>query len=292
MRPEPFSLNIEKRKNYQYHAYHLTYEMDLLFELLDREKPQMIINYAAQGEGAVSWKHSWRFFETNSMALAKFCEELMKRDWLERFIQIGTSEMYGSVEHASKEDEPIKPTSPYAASKVAFDMYLMSVNKFLKFPMNVIRPSNAYCPGQLLHRVIPKAIVSGLTGRKLPLQGGGRAEKSFIHARDLARAILLVSEKAPLGTIYNAGPAEPTSIRRVVELCADALGMPFDQLCEMAPDRLGQDSRYWLDSTAIYDAVGWKPEITWEDGLGEMAAWGRKYIDKLRNWPMDYVLRG
>ncbi len=251
LRPEPFSLNIEKRPRYEYHAYHVTYELDLLLELLDRKKPQVIVNFAAQGEGAVSWKHSWRFFETNSMALARLSEELMKRDWLERFIQIGTSEMYGSVEHATKEDEPIKPSSPYAASKVAFDMYLMSVHKFLKFPMNIIRPSNAYCPGQLLHRVIPKAVICGLKGEKLPLHGGGRAEKSYIHARDLGRAIHMVAEKAPLGTVYNAGPALPTSIREVVERTAKALGMPFDQLCEVTGDRLGQDSRYWLDSSAI-----------------------------------------
>src|SRR3990172_6380744 len=267
LRPEPFSLNVEKRKNYEYHAYHVNYEMDSVMELLDKERPQVIINYAAQGEGAVSWKKSWRFFETNSMALAKLSEELMKRDYLERFIQIGTSELYGSVNFAAKEDTPIQPTSPYAASKAAFDMYLISVHRYLKFPMNIIRPSNAYCPGQLLHRVIPKTVVCGLTGRKLPLQGGGRAQKSYIHARDLARAIHLVSEKAPLGAVYNAGPAEPTSIRRVVELCAQALGMPFGQLCEMAPDRLGQDSRYWLDSSAIKRDVGWEPPIGWEGGL-------------------------
>jgi dTDP-glucose 4,6-dehydratase len=291
LRPEPFSLNIEKRKNFSYHAYHLTYEMDSILELLDKEKPQVIINYAAQGEGAVSWKKSWRFFETNSMALAKFSEELMTRSYLERFIQIGTSEMYGSVNFAAKETTPIQPTSPYAASKVAFDMYLVSVHRYLKFPMNIIRPSNAYCPGQLLHRVIPKAVICGLTNRKLPLQGGGRAEKSYIHARDLGRAIHLVSEKAPLGTIYNAGPKDPTSIRRVVELTAKALGIPFEQLCEMTEDRLGQDSRYWLDSSAIKNDVGWEPQISWEEGLREMVDWGRKYINQLRDWPMDYVLR-
>ena len=256
-RPEPFTLNVGKGdKRYSYHAYHVTHEIDLLLELLDKEKPQVIVNYAAQGEGAVSWKHSWRFFETNSMALARLAEELMKRPYLERFIQIGTSEMYGSVEHATKEDEPIKPTSPYAASKVAFDMYLMSVHKFLKFPMNIIRPSNAYCPGQLLHRVIPKAVVCGLTGRKLPLQGGGRAEKSYIHARDLARAIHMVAEKAPLGTIYNVGPLKPTSIRTLVEIIAKVMGLPFEQVCQVTEDRLGQDSRYWLDSSAIKHDLG------------------------------------
>ncbi|PWT86753.1 MAG: dTDP-glucose 4,6-dehydratase [Proteobacteria bacterium] len=291
-KPECFTLGIgDGDPRYRYHAYHVTHELDLLMELLDRERPQIIVNYAAQGEGATSLKHSWRYFETNCMALARLAEELMKRDWLERFIHIGTSELYGSVEHAATEDEPIKPTSPYAASKAAFDMHLVSIHRFLKFPMNIIRPSNAYGPGQQLHRVIPKAVLCGLSGRKLPLHGGGRAEKSYIHTRDLARAIHMVAEKAPLGTIYNAGPPEPTSIRRVVELTAQALGIPFDQLCEVTGDRQHQDSRYWLDSSLIRRDVGWQPQIGWEEGLREMVAWGRKYLSELERLPTDFVMR-
>ncbi len=286
-----FSLGIEKEKGFEYHARHVTYELDLLLELLDRERPEIIVNYAAQGEGAVSWKNSWRFFETNCVGLTKLCEELMKRDYLERFIQIGTSEMYGSVDHPTTEEEPIKPSSPYAASNVAFDMYLLSVHKFLKFPMNIIRPSNAYCPGQLLHRVIPKAVWCGLKGVKLPLHGGGRAEKSYMHARDLGRAIQLVAEKAELGKIYKAGPAMPTSIREVVERTAVALGIPFEQLCEVTDDRLGQDSRYWLDSSAIKRDLGWVPKIGWEEGLAEMVQWGRTNWDELKDAPTDYVMR-
>jgi len=291
-RPEPFTLKVgDGDPRYAYHAYHVTHELDLLLRLLDKERPQVIVNFAAQGEGAVSWKDSWRFFETNSMALVKLTEELMKRDYLERFIQIGTSEMYGSVEHAVTEDEPIKPSSPYAASKVAFDMYLESVSRFLKFPMDIIRPCNAYCPGQLLHRVIPKAIWCGLTGNKLPLHGGGNAEKSYIHARDLGRAVHLVAEGAPLGVVYNAGSARPTSIREVVERCAKALGIPFEKLCTVTEDRLGQDSRYWLDSSRIKNAVGWEPQIGWDEGLAEMVAWGKKYLPQIKDWPTDYVLR-
>jgi dTDP-glucose 4,6-dehydratase len=292
LRNSAFSLDINKRDGYEYHARHITYELDLLLELLDREKPDVIVNFAAQGEGAVSWKHSWRFFETNSMALARLSEELMKRDWLERFIQIGTSEMYGSVDHATAEDEPIKPSSPYAASKVAFDMYLLSVAKFLNFPMNILRPANAYCSGQLLHRVVPKAVLCGLVGDKLPLHGGGRAEKSYIHARDLGRAIHLTAEGAPLGKIYNVGPKEPTSIRRVVELCAEAVGVPFESMCEVTGDRLGQDSRYWLDSSAIKRDLGWEPEIGWKEGLAEVVAWERANLDELKRTPRDYTLRG
>tara|TARA_Y100000768_G_scaffold333690_1_gene273922 strand:- start:56217 stop:57212 length:996 start_codon:yes stop_codon:yes gene_type:complete len=291
LRPEPFSLNIDKNENFEYWTRHITHEQDLLLEQLDKEKPEIIINYAAQGEGAVSWRNSWRYFETNSMALAKLCEELMKRDYLERFIHIGTSEMYGSVDHAVSEDEPIKPSSPYAASKVAFDMYLLSISKFLSFPMNIIRPSNAYCSAQLLHRVIPKSMVYGLTNRKLPLQGGGKAEKSFIHAKDLARAIHLVSIKAPLGEIYNVGPKEPTSIKKVVELCAETLQIRFEDLCEMAPDRLGQDSRYWLNSSKIKKDVGWEQEIGWSEGLSEVHSWAKKYIDYLSSHSTEYIMR-
>ncbi|MCI4663757.1 MAG: GDP-mannose 4,6-dehydratase [Neomegalonema sp.] len=297
LRAEPFSLGIERRENYRYFARHLTYEMDLLLELLDQEKPQVIVNFAAQGEGAASWKHSWRFFETNSMALAKLSEELMKRDWLEHFIQIGTSEMYGSVDGPASEDTPIKPSSPYAASKVAFDMYLSSVAKFLSFPMTVIRPCNCYCPGQLLHRVIPKAVLFGLTGRKLPLHGGGRAEKSYMHAADLGNAIRLIAERGPQklsdgGEIFNAGPDKPTSIREVVERVADALDLPFDGLCQMADERLGQDSRYWLDSRRLHEATGWRPEIGWDQGLADMVAWGRKYLNQIKDVETGYTLRG
>jgi dTDP-glucose 4,6-dehydratase len=291
-KPEPFTLDVgHGDRRYSYHAYHVTHELDLLLELLDREKPQIIVNYAAQGEGAVSWKHSWRFFETNSMALARLVEALMSRDYLERFIQIGTSELYGSMDVPAREDAPLQPSSPYAASKAAFDMYLVSVHRVLKFPMSIVRPSNAYCPGQLLHRVIPRAVICGLTRRKLPLHGGGRAEKSYIHARDLARAIHLVAEKAPLGTVYNAGPPKPISIRALVETVARVMGIPFEDLCEVTGDRLGQDSRYWLDSSAIKRDVGWELKIGLEEGIAEMVEWGRKYLGQLRDWPTDYTLR-
>ena len=292
LRSEPFSLKILEQKNFEYHAKHIYHELDLLLELFDKEKPNVIINFAAQGEGAVSWKHSWRFFETNAVALSKLTEELGKRKWLERFIQIGTSELYGAVDKPVKEDYPIKTSSPYSASKAAFDLHLLAISKHLKFPMNIIRPSNAYGPGQLLHRIIPKTIVTGLFGKsKVPLHGGGKAQKSYIHTQDLAKAIHLVSDKAPFGKVYNAGPDKPTSIRKVVELCADALGKNFDEICEMAPERLGQDSMYWLDSSEIYKDVGWKQEIFWESGLKTMVDWASKYQKELENASTEYILR-
>src|SRR5437660_9923967 len=137
-KPEPFSLGVGAGDSrYSYHAYHVTYELDLLLELLGRERPRVIVNYAAQGEGAVSWKHSWRFFETNSMGLARLAEALMARDYLERFIQIGTSELYGSVGTPAREDAPVQPSSQYAASKAAVAMYIGPLCRAHRLPTNV-----------------------------------------------------------------------------------------------------------------------------------------------------------
>jgi dTDP-glucose 4,6-dehydratase len=286
---EPFTLRLgQGDPRYCYQQIHIVFEHDRLFELLDREQPEVIINFAAQGEGAASWKYSWRYFDTNATALARITEELMKRKYLKRWIQIGTSELYGSVSRPARETDPILPTSPYAASKAAGDMHLISIAK-LKFPMNIVRPSNAYAPGQQLHRITPRAVVCGLSGQKLPLHGGGVSKKSYMHARDLAKAIHLLAQKAELGKVYNVGPPEPVAIRELVDLAAKEMGLTLEQLCQMTEPRFGEDWVYWLDSSAIEKDLGWRHEISLSEGIQEMVAWGRKYIDELASLPQTYT---
>lgn len=288
---EPFTLGLGKNDSrYQYHQIHLVHEQELLFDLLDREKPEIIINYAAQGESGASWKRSWRYFETNATAMVKIIEELGKRSYLERFIQIGTSELYGSCNEPRTESSPINPSSPYAVSKAAFDLYLQAIFKTLRFPMNIVRPSNAYAPGQQVYRIVPRAIICGLTNQRLLLQGGGRSSKSYIHGRDLAKAIHLISQKGHMGRIYNVGPQEPISIKDLVALILDKMNIPFENVCETADARIGEDSMYWLDSSLIRDELGWAPEITLDQGIDEMIAWGKKYIKELESAPTQYVL--
>lgn len=298
LRPEPFSLGVERRDRYEYRTFHVVSEQDMLLEYLDELRPDVIVNFAAQGEGAASWRHSWRFFDTNATALCRLYEALSWENrphaWTAnlRFVHIGTSELYGSVDAPAREDAPIVPSSPYAASKAAFDLYLLAMQKAGRgAPMNILRPSNCYCPGQLLHRIIPRAIVAGLTGQKVPLHGGGRAKKSYLHARDLARAIHMVSEADVAGRVYNVGPVDPTSIADVAQHCAAAVGKPLDEVFEVAPERVGQDSQYWLDSFAIRRDVGWAQEIGWIEGLLEMVEWADKYLDQLRDCPTSYQLR-
>ncbi len=290
-----FTLGIgDGDKRYSYHALHLNTELDMVLEVIDRGPPDIIVNFAAQGEGATSFHHSWRYFETNCVAMVKLAEELQRRDRRERFIHISTSELYGptrSTQPRATEISPILPTSPYAVSKAAFDQYLHCLPHVYKFPYVVLRPSNCYGEGQQLHRLIPKAVLFGLTGRKLPLHGGGAAQKSYMHNEDLARAIHLVSEASAPDFVYNVGPEKPTAVRSVVEMVARQLNIGFEDLCTVTEDREHQDARYWLDSSRLREDMSWQPRINWETGIARMVQWGRDNLEQLRQLPTEFVMR-
>lgn len=286
----PFTLEVGKGDpRYGYEQIHIVFEQDRLFELFDREKAEVIVNFAALAY-ATSWEKSYRYYETNVVALARMCEELMKRNYLERFIQVGTSELYGPVDRPVPEDAPLRPTSPYAVSKLAGDLHLETLWAVRKFPMNIVRPSNAYGPGQLLYRILPRAVYCALKGQTLPLQGGGTVKKSYMHAQDLALAIWLMTEKAEIGRTFNVGPEQPSSIRHLVELVAEETGVPFERIVEMTPGRAGEDAQYWLDSSRIKTELGWRQKIGLREGVRDMVAWGRKYLEQLPP-PAEFVLR-
>jgi len=173
-RPSAFSLHrgIDDSR-YEYHQLHIAYEAHRLQEVLEAKRPEVIINFAAQGEEGASWTDSWRYFDTNAVALAKIVEPLIDVPWLKKWVQIGTSAVYGSFVGTVTEEHPLRPSTPYAASKAAADFYLASVSRVRNFPVNILRPSNLYGPGQQLHRIIPKTILCALLGRKLALHGGG-----------------------------------------------------------------------------------------------------------------------
>ena len=290
VKTSPFSLDVGKRNpRYKYEQIHIVFEQDRLFELLDEEEPEIVVNFAALAY-ANSWQNASLFYDTNVVALAKMCEGLCQRSYLKRFIQIGTSELYGSVDVPADENAELRPTSPYAVSKLTGDMHLGTMFKTRGFPMNILRPSNAYGPGQALYRVIPRAVISGLTGRKLPLQGDGLAEKSFLHAYDVATAVQVVAEHGVVGEVYNCGPVATTSIRDLVGLVATELGVGFEDLVEFAPARVGEDARYWLDSARIA-GIGWKPTIDLTAGIKDMCDWGRIHLDQLVDEYTQFVLR-
>ena len=271
-KPKCFSLGID----FPYYPYHIAFELDYILERVRYFKPDVIVNYAAQGEGAASWgKDNWRFYNTNCTALVKLVAAIDCH-----FIQIGSSEVYGSVTTPASESSLLNPTSPYSVSKAAFDLHLVAMHKIKGLPMNIIRPSNCIVEGQQLHRIVPKSLISGLTRRRIPLHGGGVARKSYLHATDLSRAVMTVIKSGTMGEIYNIGPDKPTAIADVVRMCLIASGGSWDELVEVSPERTGQDSCYWISSEKV-KALGWKQEISLPDGIQIVLDWVKAYPELL-----------
>ena len=288
--PECYSLNVGKNnKKYSYYQIHMVFELDRLLNLIDLTKPNYIINFAAIAY-ATSWQGSHRYYDTNLMSVVRLCEELKKRRFLNKFIQIGSSEVFGSSKRPIKEDDIPDPTSPYAVSKLATDMHLKTLWNVERFPMNIVLPSNGYGPGQYMYRLIPKAALCGILRQKFPLQGGGKVKKSFLHCRDIANAIFIVAHKGKLGESYNAGTEKPSSIKNIVERVAKNLKMPFKDLVKISPGRKGEDNQYWLNSDKI-KKLGWKQKISLDEGVRDMVDWVSKYSNELLEKETDFILR-
>ena len=291
-KPEVYSLGIGTGDTrYKYYQVHILHEIDILMRIFDEEKPECIINFAAIAY-ATSWTDSYRYYDTNMIALAKITELIRDKSYFKHWMQIGSSEVYGPAENGpSKETDAPNPTSPYSVSKLAGDLHLKTYFDGIQFPMNIIRPSNAYAPGQQLYRLMPRAAYCALKGIPFPLEGGGIAEKSFLHARDMADSIYKILSTAPLGEIYNAGTENSSSIKRIVELIAHAANVDFDSFVKITEGRKVEDSRYWLDNTKITKELNWKPKISLEDGVIEMVEWARKYLVQLEGMNQTYELR-
>ena len=285
----PFSLHwgIDDGR-YEYHNIHIANFPDRVSDLIRDRQAEVVVNFAAHAEVASSWRVPFHYYETNLVALSKILKNLEGENRLKKWVQIGSSEVYGAVEKPVDEDAPLRPSTPYSLSKMAADIHLEALHKAVGFPMNIIRPSNAYGPGQQLYRIIPRTALCALLGRKLPLQGGGKAVKSYMHAQDLAAAIYLIAERAPLGKLYNAGPGEGVTIRRLVELVCEKIGAPFETVVEVVPDRLMQDSRYLLDSSRIAEDLDWRPTIDLDEGIAETTDWVREHLDVLKDLPTEF----
>lgn len=291
-KPKVYSLGVgDGDKRYKYYQAHMVHEPDILIKILDEEKPECIINFAALAY-ATSWTDSYRYYDTNVISLAKITEVIRDKNYFKHWMQIGSSEVYGpAVSGPSKETDCPNPTSPYAVSKLAGDLHLKTYFDSIQFPMNIIRPSNAYAPGQQLYRVMPRAAYCALKGISFPLEGGGVAEKSFLHATDMADAIYRIITKAPLGEIYNAGTRESNSIKQIVELIAETANVKFENFAQITEGRKTEDSRYWLDNTKIENELGWRAKIELKDGIIGVVEWAKRYLNDLHGMNQHYELR-
>ncbi len=251
--------------------------------------PDYVVNFAAQSMVAESWQHPEHWFQTNAVATIKLHDELRKRVYLKKYVHISTPEVYGSCVGLVKENTNYQPSTPYAVSRAATDMSLVSFQKAYKFPVTFTRAANVYGAGQQLYRIIPRTILFFLLGRKLQLHGGGASVRSFIHIRDVADGTLRVARQAPLGEIYHFSTSRNISIRVLVELIAKQMKVDFNKYVEVVEERLGKDVAYLLDSTKARKTLGWQDQISLEQGIEETIAWVRDNLDILKQVPFDYI---
>jgi dTDP-glucose 4,6-dehydratase len=290
-RTSAFTLDIGKDdKRFIYKQIHLTFETEKLIELIDDLQPNFIINFAALAH-ATSWNKSFRYYDTNVTALSKICEHLFGKKYLKQFLQIGSSEIYGPTIKPAKETTIPNPTSPYAISKLAADYHVLSCYNVKSFPANIIRPSNCYGSGQLLYRIIPKAILLGLNDKQFPLEGGGKSQKSFMHASDLADAIIKILNSKKFGQIYNAGVNKPVTMFEIIQKICSKLNIDQSKFIKNTKPRVGEDKIYWINSDKIKKEFNWKPKITLDEGLDDCINWILKYKKELESETTEFELR-
>ncbi len=268
------------RARFRFQQLDLRLGIDDAIALIDAERPDYIVNFAAQSEVAPSWDHPEQWFDTNTVALARLVNHLRRRDYLQRFVQISSPEAYGDCVGRVTEDAPDNPSTPYAASKSAADMLLSVYAKQYGFPALTIRATNVYGARQQLFKIIPRTAIYIKQGRMIELHGGGRAIKSYIHIRDVSRGELDVLERGRIGERYHLSPTTGTAVRDIVAAIAARLGKGLADVSVDVADRPGQDAAYVIDSTKVLREFGWQPERSLEAGLGGVIDW----VDE--NWPL------
>ena len=289
--PHSVFLPYKKRKdaNFRYFKYDLNLDLDEIMKIVEDFQPDYVVNFAAQSMVAESWQHPEHWFQTNVVGNIRFHDHLRRYDFLKKYVHISTPEVYGTCEGTVIENTNYFPSTPYAVSRAAADMSLMSFQRAYDFPVVFTRAANVYGPGQQVYRIIPRAILFFLIGRKLQLHGGGVSVRSFIHIRDVADGTLRVAKEAPSGEIYHLSTSRNISIRALVELIANQLDVDFEKNVDIVGERLGKDSAYLLDSTKAMEKLGWKAQIRLEQGIEETIAWVKDNLDILKKLPFDYI---
>ncbi|MFH0738952.1 MAG: dTDP-glucose 4,6-dehydratase [Candidatus Omnitrophota bacterium] len=245
-----------------------------------KEKPDIVVNFAAQTHVDRSILSSDEFLRTNIFG-TKNLLEAAKKSGVSRFVHISTDEVYGDIEKGQfYETTPLNPSSPYSASKASADLLVRSYIRTYNFPAIIVRPSNNYGNWQYPEKLIPVIIYKALKNEKIPLYSKGLNVREWLYVDDCALAILKVVRKGKIGEIYNVGSGSERKNIEVVRRILDILDKPYS-LIGFIQDRPGHDLRYSLNSSKIRKELGWRPVVDFDNGLRETVEWYRDNISWL-----------
>jgi dTDP-glucose 4,6-dehydratase len=234
---------------------------------------QAVINFAAESHVDRSIEAPGEFIQTDVYGVFVLCEEA-RRQKIQRFIQVSTDEVYGEVlEGRATEDWPLRPRSPYAASKAGGDGLALAYFATHGLPILVTRSSNNYGPRQYPEKLVPLFVTNAIDGEPLPVYGTGLNRREWLHVEDHCRALsALLQHPGVEGQIFNIGAEQELDVLTITDTILRLVGAP-ESLIRHVEDRPGHDRRYAVDSSKLKRITGWTPEIPFEPGIQETVKW-------------------
>jgi len=285
--PYKFNKNFKKFKEYK---VDLSKKSNHLLKLISKLKPEIIIDFASVCMVNESWNNAETYFQTNVLSKTRVIEYLSKINFLQKYIYISTPEVFGSSNKSIAEDcNVFNPKTPYATSKLSFEILLKNYLYHYKFPLIISRFSNFYGPGQPLHRLIPKLIASIDSNTKFPVQGDGKSKRNFIFSYDFCNGINKVITKGRIGETYHFSGDSFYSVIDIIKNVCDLKSYDIKKLIIKTKSRIGQDFLYKLGSQKTRRNLNWKPVYALKDGVQEIIVHHNRYIKKIIK--SDFIYR-
>ena len=252
--------------------------------LFEEEQPQAVINFAAESHVDRSIQAPEVFLQTNVLGTQVLLDACCAHGGV-RFHQVSTDEVYGDLpldrpDLLFTEESPLRPSSPYSASKAGADLLTLAYCRTYGLPVTVSRCSNNYGPYQFPEKLIPRMIVRALAGKTLPVYGRGENVRDWLHVDDHCAALDAILQCGVAGEVYNIGGRSERTNLEIVGLICRRLEVPLEQVVHVA-DRKGHDKRNAIDSGKLSQQLGWRPQIPFEVGMEDTINW---YLDHRYWW--------
>lgn len=259
-------------------------DFNIIDKIFSEEKPDIVVNFAAESHVDRSIENPSVFLETNILG-TQVLMDACRRYNISRYHQVSTDEVYGDLPLDKTsllftETTPLHTSSPYSASKAGADLLVQAYHRTFDLPITISRCSNNYGPYQFPEKLIPLMITNALENKKLPVYGSGKNVRDWLYVEDHCKAIDLIIHKGRVGEIYNIGGHNEMANIDIVKIICKALGKS-ESLIEYVTDRKGHDMRYAIDPTKISNELDWLPETRFADGIQQTIQW---YIDNRAWW--------
>lgn len=274
---------VEDKPNYKFVKGDIA-DRKFIFELFEKEKPDVVVNFAAESHVDRSITDPEAFVRTNVMGTTTLLDAC-RTYGIKRYHQVSTDEVYGDLpldrpDLFFTEETPLHTSSPYSSSKASADLFVLAYHRTYGLPVTVSRCSNNYGPYHFPEKLIPLMIANALADKPLPVYGEGLNVRDWLYVEDHCRAIDLIVRKGRVGEVYNVGGHNEMRNIDIVKLICKELGKP-ESLITHVTDRKGHDMRYAIDPAKIHNELGWLPETKFADGIKKTIRW---YLDNREWW--------